>query len=90
MFYIVIENIEDWGSIPHVFTTMDKAQNYIRRYVAEEVFAHMEEDNSKKPLGDIIYGIETEEGKPSIINYVQFDKVGKNYISLEVVEPDTD
>ena len=80
--YVVIQNLEDWGADPKVFSTMEKAQAYIRELIADEVICRMDNDGKETKVGELFYSIEYIEGTP-FINYVQYDKNGKDYISLD-------
>lgn len=85
--YVVIQNLEDWGADPKVFSTMEKAQAYIKELIADEVICNIDEGEVHKTIGKIFYSIEFIEGTENI-NYVQYDKAGKNYISLDEREVD--
>ena len=80
--YVVIQNLEDWGADPKVFSTMEKAQAYIRELIADEVICHINEGEGHKTISELFYSIEYIEGTGDI-NYVQYDKAGKDYISLD-------
>lgn len=80
--YVVTQNLEEWGVDPKVFSTMTKAQSYIKELIADEVICRMDEDDNEKKISDLFYAIEYIEGTGNI-NYVQYDKTGKNYICLD-------
>lgn len=80
--YVVIQNLEDWDADPKVFSTMEKAQAYIKELIADEVICRIEDNNKEKKISDLFYSIDFIEGTRNI-NYVQYDKTGKNYISLD-------
>jgi hypothetical protein len=80
--YVVIQNLEDWGADPKVFSTMEKAQAYIKGLIADEVICRMNEGEGHKTIGELFYSVEYIEGTGDI-NYVQYDKAGKDYISLD-------
>ena len=80
--YIVIQNLEEWGADPKVFSSMRKAQLYIKELIADEIVCRMDNDDKEKKISDLFYSIEYIEGTNNI-NYVQYDKEGKDYICLD-------
>lgn len=81
--YVVTEVLEDWGANPRVFSTEEKAQAFIRDSIAEEVLCRIEVEDFDKPIGEVFYAVEYNKDNPRIIDYVQYDKEGKNYLSYD-------
>lgn len=80
--YVVIQNLEEWGADSKVFSSMRKAQLYIKELIADEIICCMDDNDKEKKISDLFYAIEYIEGTGNI-NYVQYDKEGKDYICLD-------
>ena len=81
--YVVTEVLEDWGVNPRIFSTEEKAQAFIRDSIAEEFLVRISAGESDKTIGEVFYAIEYNKDNPKIIDYVQYDKEGKNYIMYD-------
>lgn len=81
--YVVTEVLEDWGADPKIFSTEEKAQAFIRDTIAEEFLCRIEEGELNKPIGEVFHVIDYNKDNPRIIDYVQYDKEGKNYIMYD-------
>jgi len=85
--YVVNEYVRDWGITSKAFSTMEKAQGYIRQYIGTEIFCR--KDNKEKII-DFLNEIEidTYNDKPELISIVWLDAEGNDYIEVTEVEVD--
>lgn len=84
--YIINEYIRDWGITSKVFSTMEKAQGYMKQYIGTEILAR----KSKEEIMDFLNEMEVDwyNDKPDYISIIWLDKEGHDY--LEVVEVEVD
>lgn len=84
--YIINEYVRDWGITSKVFSTMEKAQGYMKQYIGTEILAR----KSKEEIMDFLNEMEVDwyNDKPDLISVIWLDKEGHDY--LEVVEVEVD
>lgn len=84
--YIINEYVRDWGITSKVFSTMEKAQGYMKQYIGTEILAR----KSKEEIMDFLNEMEVDwyNDKPDLISIIWLDAEGNDY--LEVVEVEVD
>lgn len=85
--YVVNEYVRDWGITSKAFSTMEKAQGYIRQYIGTEIIVRA---GNKEEIMDFLNEIEIDmyNDKPELISIVWLDAEGNDYIEVTEVEVD--
>lgn len=85
--YVVNEYIRDWGITSKAFSTMEKAQGYMRQYLGAEILAR---EGNKEEIMDFLNEIEIDKynDKPDLISIIWLDAEGNDYIEVTEVEVD--
>ena len=84
--YIINEYVRDWGITSKVFSTMEKAQGYMKQYIGTEILAR----KSKEEIMDFLNEMEVDwySDKPDLISIIWLDTEGNDYIEVVEVEVD--